>query len=62
MAIYSKTQEVCVSASDAINMVNDPNLIVVMAIPDESGGHVTVTYWSKNRGQLPPWIVIQKAA
>ena len=59
MANCSKAQEVCVSASDAINMVNDPSLIVVMAIPDEIEGRVAVTYWSKNNGQLPPWIVVQ---
>ena len=61
-ANYSKAQEVCVSSAEAIGMMNDPALVVVMAIPDADEDNVAVTYWSKNNGQLPPWIIVQQAA
>jgi hypothetical protein len=62
MANYKRATEVSVTASDAINMTNDPNLIVVMAIPDIDAERVSVTYWSKDDGLLPSWIVAKKAA
>lgn len=62
MANYSRASEVSVTPSEAINMTNDPDLIVVMAIPNVEKDIVDVTYWSKNNGVLPPWINLKKAA
>ena len=59
---YSKPTEVCVSSSQAISMINDPSLIVVMAIPDATEDSVDVTFWSKLDELLPPWIITDRAA
>ncbi|HEX7822538.1 MAG TPA: hypothetical protein VF463_18185 [Sphingobium sp.] len=59
---YPKATEVVVSASDAINMMNDPRLVVVLATTAKSDGNTEVTYWSKDNGPLPPWITVQQAA
>lgn len=61
MANYSKSTEVSVSASVAIAMMNDPELVVVMAIPNEPEDRVDVTYWLKDDSMLPPWILTKKA-
>ena len=59
---YSRPNEVIVSASEAIAMMQDDSLIVIMAIPDASEELVDVMYWSKDDGAIPPWIVVKKAA
>lgn len=62
MAQYNRATEVSVSASEAISMMNDPSVVVVMAIPDVNEDLVEVTYWSMDDGPLPPWIIVKKAA
>jgi len=62
VAQYNRATEVSVSASEAISMMNDPSVVVVMAIPDVNEDLVEVTYWSMDDGPLPPWIIVKKAA
>jgi hypothetical protein len=62
VAHYNRASEIIVSSSEAITMMNDPSLVVVMSIPRPDEDRVEITYWSKDNGQLPPWIIVQKAA
>ena len=43
-------------------MKNDHTVIVVMALPTADEGMFSVTYLSKEDGELPSWIVDREAA
>jgi hypothetical protein len=57
-----KPSEVLVSWDDFQAMKRDRTMIVVMALPADVKGMFYVTFWSKEDGELPSWIIDQKAA
>lgn len=53
---YPKGEVVAVSKVEAMEMMLDPNIIVIMAEGYPKSEPVTVTYWRNERGMLPPWL------
>ena len=57
-----KPFEILASWKDVQAMMCDHTLIVVMALPTGSEGNFNVTYWSKENGEIPSWIIDKEAA
>jgi hypothetical protein len=55
---YPTTENVTVSVSEAEKMMSDSSLIVILATPAlDKPDSMNVSYWAKERGVPPPWIV-----
>jgi len=59
---FEKPQEVIVEWDDVKAMTDDHTMIVVMAIPAPVENMFSVTFFSREDGDLPPWIIDRKAA